>query len=289
MNLNLTQTKILNTPKGPLEFTDSGSGNPILAIHGAMGGYDQSQILARTVAPANTRIIAVSRPGYLGTPLQTGASPEEQADLYALLLDSLGLEKTTLLAISGGGYSSLTFAQRHPQRCQALILCSAPSGPMTKKPPAAFKILTFLARFKCITRKLQKKTEQNFRKTLERSIQFPDLVDALLSDTDTLSLYKELTLGMFPNMKQRLAGTLNDIKITQKLSYPLKELKVPTLVIHGTHDPVVPFEEHGLRHKAEIPNVDFFPVDRGEHVAIFTHRSAVREKIQSFLSSQNII
>jgi pimeloyl-ACP methyl ester carboxylesterase len=90
---------------------------------------------------------------------------------------------------------------------------------------------------------------------------------------------------MFPNMKHRLEGTMNDIKITQKLTYPLKDLKVPTLVIHGTHDPVVPYEEHGLRHKAEIPNVDFYTVDRGEHVAIFTHRAKIQKKVSSFLKS----
>jgi len=39
------------------------------------------------------RVIAVSRPGYLGTPLADGETPEAQADLYAALLDTLGIAR----------------------------------------------------------------------------------------------------------------------------------------------------------------------------------------------------
>lgn len=63
-------TQIFNSTFGPLEYSDTGSGEVILAIHGAMGGWDQSEILAKTVAPDGYRVIAVSRPGYLGTPLK---------------------------------------------------------------------------------------------------------------------------------------------------------------------------------------------------------------------------
>ena len=90
---------------------------PVLTLHGAMGGHDQSELLAQTVGPPNRRYINVSRPGYLGTPLSSGQSPSEQADLFAALLDALQIGIVSVLAISGGGPSAIHFAARHPTRC----------------------------------------------------------------------------------------------------------------------------------------------------------------------------
>ena len=272
-----------------MEYTDSGSGVPVLAVHGAMGGYDQSLILAQTLCPNFGRVLAVSRPGYLGTPLNSGKSPEEQADLYVELLNSLQIESAIVVAISGGGYSSICFAHRHPDRCKALILCSTPSGPMENRPPISFWILTKICRFDFIVKRMQKKAAQNIEASLKRSIQFPDLVQSMLNDLETLELYKALTFGMFSAMKHRLEGTLHDIHITQNLDYPLSELSIPTLVIHGTHDPIVPYETHGRRLASTIPNVIFHKVERGEHVAIFTHRKEITEQVTRFLEAQNII
>jgi hypothetical protein len=38
-----------NTRRGPVQYASCGEGPTVLAFHGAMGGYDQGLILARTV------------------------------------------------------------------------------------------------------------------------------------------------------------------------------------------------------------------------------------------------
>jgi len=58
-----------------------------------IGGWDHSMILARALDLTRFRAIALSRPGYLGTPPAAGRSPQEQADLYAATLDALGVEE----------------------------------------------------------------------------------------------------------------------------------------------------------------------------------------------------
>jgi hypothetical protein len=42
---------------------------------------------------AGVRVIAPSRFGYFGSTLPTDASPADQADAYALLLDHLGVDR----------------------------------------------------------------------------------------------------------------------------------------------------------------------------------------------------
>jgi pimeloyl-ACP methyl ester carboxylesterase len=48
-------------------------------------------------------VIAPSRFGYLGSSLPAGATPADQADAYAVLLDALGIERTAVVGCSTGG------------------------------------------------------------------------------------------------------------------------------------------------------------------------------------------
>src|SRR5688572_25188150 len=114
----------LTTTLGAVEHVVAGEGAPVLALHGAMGGWDQSLLLASTLDLTRFRALALSRPGYLGTPLAAGRTPEAQADLYAATLDALGVARTAVIAVSGGGPSAIRFALRHRERCWALVLVS---------------------------------------------------------------------------------------------------------------------------------------------------------------------
>ena len=60
---------LAQTARGAIEYVCQGSGQPVLALHGGMSGYDQGLILARALfdEAAEARVIAVSRPGYLGS------------------------------------------------------------------------------------------------------------------------------------------------------------------------------------------------------------------------------
>src|SRR5512135_3506993 len=94
---------IVQTRVGPIECAAFGEGPVVMCLHGAMGAYDQSLILARTIGSDGYRYIAVSRPGYLGSPLSAGRSAQEQADACAALLDALAVTDAGVMAVSGGG------------------------------------------------------------------------------------------------------------------------------------------------------------------------------------------
>lgn len=213
-----------------------------------------------------------------------GVTAENQADLYCELLDYLNVLRCTVIAVSGGGYSAIYFAHRHAALCGALILCSAPGVENDSKIPFSFTVFTMLARFKPLMNSMKKKSEENFSDTLKKAVPSESVRDKFLADTEAVDLYKGVALGMFDNIDQRLKGTGNDIRQTRKLTYPLREITVPTLIIHGTEDSVVPFEKHAQYLAGNIPNAELYVVDGGEHSAIFTHRKAVRERVEQFLS-----
>ena len=129
----LEGSMVVKTAQGLIEYSTAGKGLPVLFIHGAGGGHDMGRLFARRIGD-DFYWICPSRFGYLRTPIPEDASFESQADTYAALLDYLHIEKAAIIGSSIGGPSALLFALRHPNRCAALVLPSAISKTMVKRP-----------------------------------------------------------------------------------------------------------------------------------------------------------
>ena len=114
--------RVANTTAGPIEFAEKGAGLPLLAIHGAGGGYDQGLSNAAEFVGDGFRVIAPSRFGYLGTPVPADASSTAQADAHAALLAELKVDKVVVVGISAGARSAIELALRHQDMVTALIL-----------------------------------------------------------------------------------------------------------------------------------------------------------------------
>src|SRR5215471_9830343 len=119
--------EVAYTSRGPIEYVSVGVTWPILCLHGTPGGCDHI-LLVDEMVMEGFRLISPSRPGYLGTPLDVGRTPREQADAMAALLDELRLTKVAVLAISGGGPIGLELALHHAGRVSALVMMSAASS-----------------------------------------------------------------------------------------------------------------------------------------------------------------
>ena len=122
---------LIETACGPIEYQEAGSGVPLLSVHGSGGGFDQGMAFAAPLVGQGIRVIAMSRFGYLRTPMPVDASAVAQADAHVCLLDALGIKKTAVMGGSAGAPSALQMAIRHPDRVTALILLV----PLAYKPP----------------------------------------------------------------------------------------------------------------------------------------------------------
>jgi pimeloyl-ACP methyl ester carboxylesterase len=271
------------TPRGAVEYVMTGDGPAVLALHGAMGGWDQSLLLARTIAEPGYTIVALSRPGYLGTALATGRAPEEQADLYAETLDALGVTQVAVMAVSGGGPSAIHFALRYPNRCWGLVLVSTCGTKVHGRLPLSFHLLKLLGRWPWFTAATRRRMERDPEQGARASIPDPELRARTLSDPEAGPLFRELLSSTSDRMALRLAGTANDVEVTRTREYPLEQIRVPVLVVHGTVDRMVPFERHGMALANRIPRAELFAAEGGDHVSIFTHRHVVQPRVVRFL------
>jgi pimeloyl-ACP methyl ester carboxylesterase len=267
-----------------VELVDVGEGPAVLALHGAMGGWDQSLLLARALIAPGHRVLALSRPGYLGTPLAVGVTPEAQADAYAEVLDARGVGEVVVAAVSGGGPSALAFAVRHPERCRALVLVSTCGSRATNRLPLAFHVLRVAARWRWLAGRMERKAASLDRDTAAtRSIPDAALRARTLADPEAGPLLRELLASTWTRMADRLPGTVNDVAVTRAGALPLGLVRVPTLVVHGSADRVVPFAAHGKVLAERIAGASLAVLEGGDHVAIFTHLREARAQVAAFV------
>ncbi len=136
--INSFPTQRLETRFGTIEYADHGEGVPLLVSHGVLGCHvDTVDNWWANLPGAGFRVIGPSRFGYFRSTLLENATPADQADAYALLLDHVKVDRAVVIGFSAGSGSILELARRHPQRVIGLILaCCRLGGGITT--PKAF-------------------------------------------------------------------------------------------------------------------------------------------------------
>jgi len=277
-------SQVVQTPCGPIEYALAGEGLPLLVVHGAGGGYDQGLEFGEALVNRGFRIIAMSRFGYLRTPVPTDPSAAAQADAHACLLDALGVQRAVVIGASAGAPSSMQFALRHPQRTIALVLlvpaAYAPraAGVPSMQTPAGTRLL-----FDTALRSdfLFWATTRLARRTVIRAILAtpPALVErASAEEQARVARVLEHILPVSP----RRLGLLNDATVTSTLPrYELERIAVPTLIISLNDDLFGTFD--GARYSAQhIPRARFVGYPTGGHLWVGRQKEVMSE-IAGFL------
>lgn len=271
---------VVEIDQGIIEYSISGKGYPVLIIHGAGGGYDQGLLLADRFLPKDCMVIAVSRFGYLNTPLPEDPTPDHQADMYRGLLDKLGINEVHVVAVSDGGPSGLKFSINYPERVKSLTMMCAKS----KTPP-----------------KLTTAQSVVFGTIFDNDFLFWMITEYIQSDLmNVLGVSKEVQEKMTADeieMASEFFEIMNPISLRKKgifnanvqfieLSpedYPIWEIKAPTLVVHAEDDTLQPFYYAEYTHE-KIANSTLLSFKEGGHM-FFSHHDEISEAIKRFFSN----
>ncbi len=275
-------SRLVKTRCGEMEYSTTSTGSPVLISHGTLGGFDQGMVAAELILAPQFRPIAISRPGYLRTPLAVGATPEEQADAFAALLDSLAIDRVAIIGISGGGPPALQFALRHPQRCTHIVLLCAVTQRLTlprraevaSRVPAIATSNTANWFVSLLYHHFTAPISQQAFTTFERS--------SATSPADRRDALRLMATSV--PVKPRYAGVMNDAGYLSSLAeVPLEQIQQPALIIHGDSDEVVPFA-HAEFAAAKIPGAKLIRQENGSHFAPFVRAKETRAAIDAFLS-----
>ena len=267
-------SETVETNLGPVEYTLKGNNGPVLLfIHGTPGGYDQT-----TEATDKFRVLTPSRPGYLRTSILLGETPLQQAKVFKALLDALGIDKVTVMGVSGGGPSSLEFAAKFPEKVHGLIAFEAVSyaEDFTETDAEIIGASDFSLWFQLVSMSFL--SNENLASAIFPN---PHNRKKLLNKQKNIEELKRLVWSIWP-LSARQEGIKNDYEQFSNFSAPLNEITVPTLVIHGNEDINVDIS-HATKLIENIKGAELYTIKGGDHYMSSTHAEEIDPLIEKFI------
>jgi pimeloyl-ACP methyl ester carboxylesterase len=236
---------LLITALGPVEYAAAGEGRPVLYFHGTGAANDLIFCIEGALLAEGFQLMVPNRPGYGRTPLSSGRSSSDCADLAAALLDELGITKVVVMGCSGGGLFAARFAERHPAKSLCLVLQCAPTHRWDAPEwlPEHSRWTYPILRRRLSRRLLLAAYRWNLKFAeplallrLETGRRF----DEAGGNQAALELC-QVTLRCMKECQRRSAGFDNDVKILLQEDLLLPgAVTCPTLVIHDDLDPLAP-------------------------------------------------
>ena len=275
-------SSIAQTSLGAVEYAERGTGEPMLVIHGAGGGYDQGLLIGNDIGSSH-RIIAPSRFGYLKAPVPKDSSPAAQADTIAALLEFLGIANTVVVGVSAGAPSAIELALRHADRVSALILLVPrtydPTGSIgVDESPESRAVLTLVESSADFLFWLGMRIA---RRALVRFLGVRPCVEANASEKDRERV-TQVMRSILP-LSSRVRGIAVDSQV--KLSpWPLERIAVPTLVVSAKDDlfKTLPGARYTAAH---IRDAKLEVLESGGHLMV-GQTERLRSRIEEFLAGQ---
>ena len=236
-------------------YLEAGDGPPVLLIHGSGPGVSALANWRGTLQSDLTsryRLIAPDVVGFGNTTAPEGTPFDQASRLRQLtgFMDAMGLGKVGLVGNSMGGALALGLAHLHPDRIERMVLMGTVgiSFPIT---PALDEVWGY----------------EPSIPAMEGVIRHLAHDQSLVSD-DLVKLRYEASL--VPGVQERYAAAfaaprqrhLDDMAISED---EIAAIKVPTLLIHGIHDHIVPLKDTSLRIARLMPDADLVVFGRVGH------------------------
>ena len=195
---------------------------------------------------------------YTGLPIRSTYSLEDMANDGLAVLDHLSIDKSHLVGMSMGGMISQHLASNNEERFYSLTLIAS----MAKTPDASTAPRGRLAKLL----NDRSRREKTVEKRIERAVEIYSILDAGNTDFDT----PEFKQGVIDNINRSkedsgFSRQLLAILADKSREESVRNITLPTLIIHGELDPLIPFKE-GLNTHKLINSSTFVPVKDMGHL-----------------------
>ncbi len=195
---------------------------------------------------------------YTGLPIRSTYSLGDMANDGLAVLDHLSIDKSHLVGMSMGGMISQHLASNNEERFYSLTLIAC----MAKTPDASTAPRGRLAKLL----NDRSRREKTIEKRIERAVEIYSILDAGNTDFDT----PEFKQGVIDNINRSkedsgFSRQLVAILADKSREESVRNITLPTLIIHGELDPLIPFKE-GLNTHKLIDSSTFVPVKDMGHL-----------------------
>jgi non-heme chloroperoxidase len=278
-NLPMSKNTITTKDGTTIFYKDWGTGQPIVFSHGWPLNADAWDDQMLFMASHDYRAIAHDRRGH-GRSSQPweGNDMNHYADDLAELIEALDLHNAVLVGHSTGGGEVTRYIGRHgTSRLAKAVLVDAipPLMLKTEANPGGLPIEVF----------------DQLRASLaaDRSQFYKDLSAPFYGANRPDSKVSQGTQDMFWlwSMQVGIKGAYDCIKVFSEtdLTEDLKKIDVPTLIIHGDDDQIVPIGDSALLSSKIVKNNTLKIYPGGPHGLTATHKDQVNADLLSFVRS----
>jgi pimeloyl-ACP methyl ester carboxylesterase len=270
-SMNEVSTQIAYPPLGQavevdgkrLQVSVSGTGPPVVLIHGASGTMRDMSFRLTPVLEDRYTVIAVDRPGLGYSPANNpdGDSLAEQTDLMADVMTKLGYERYYLLGQSFGGSVALRWALDRPDAVAGLVLVAAPSNPWKGGLGTLYKLN--------INPVLGPVMRLLISSVLPRRVARSSLAEIYAPQEITPGYIEFTGLGLSLRRGQQKANALQVAALKpqiREMAPRYGEIKVPVQAIHGTADTIVPYTVHTAILADQIEDIEVTVLDGEGHM-----------------------
>ncbi|MBJ7470988.1 MAG: alpha/beta hydrolase [Solirubrobacteraceae bacterium] len=211
-----------------------GVGRPLLLIQGMSGTHDHwGDVLVEGLTAAGRSLVGINHRGVYRTAApEPGYSIADLADDQAAALDALGVtEPIDVYGISMGGMTAIEFVLRHPEKVRTLALGCTTAGGAAMTPPSQEDMMGLFG------------AQQSGDRELAMRAGFEmNLSEGYWTNDEAFARFVELT-ERAPVPVSVILGQLQAIG-SHDTAARLHEISVPTTILHGTEDRLLPYPNH---------------------------------------------
>lgn len=264
-----------------LHVEDRGAGRPVVLLHGWPLSSASWAPQLPCIVDANLRSITYDRRGFgQSDKPRTGYGYDTLADDLAGLLEALDLWDVTLVGFSMGGGEVARYIARHgEERLRSVVLASSVTPRMMQLPDNPDGPLSAM-RAAAMTLRLTADPRGFFDRFITDFYSRDADGEVLVSEAD-----RQRAIALCEQADRLAALEAMQAFGIADFRDDLAKITVPTLVLHGDADGIVPFEGSGARTHAAIPDSELVVIEGAPHGCNLTHAGAFNAALLRFLKA----
>lgn len=261
-----------------LYYEDRGEGQPVVLVHGWPLNGASWERQAKALLSAGYRVVTYDRRGFgLSSKPGTGYDYNTMAKDTFQLIENLDLQNAALFGFSmGGGEVARYMGQYNEGRVTRCGFLSSIAPALRKDGGNPEGVDPKI--FEDIKRQIEA-DRFDFLTNFSKMFYNYGLLTHSVSQGKLDADFAVASMSSYQAMLFCVDAWLEDFR------EDVKGIKVPTLVIHGDADKIVPLEASGARIPQLVPSAKLHVVKDGPHGLIWTHWEEVNKALLEFLRS----